>query len=214
MTYPEPSRRVGQVLSTGRQWCFHERVTAAFPGPWRRLDSDVVHTTPWFVVRRDAVVRPDGAPDVYQHVIAPGGVTVLAIGADDLVAMTRQWIYTHGSTQWRLPGGGIDAGDADPLSAARRELAEETGLRAAEWAELGRIHGADSLSNHVDHIFLATGLTQGVADPGGGEVDLALSWLPFDEAVALVTGGHVPHAGSAYALLLLAVERVRNAGQA
>jgi len=172
------------------------------------VDSDVVHTTPWFVVRRDAVVRPDGAADVYQHVIAPGAVTVLALDPQHRVALTRQWIYTHGSTQWRLPGGGIDHCDADPLAAARRELAEETGLRAAEWTPIGRVHGADSLSNHVDHIFLATGLTQGPPDPGGGEVDLAMSWLPFDEAVRLVTGGQVPHAGSAYAVLLLAVTRV------
>jgi 8-oxo-dGTP pyrophosphatase MutT (NUDIX family) len=204
----------GQVLSRERQWCFHERVTAASPSPWRRVDSDVVHSTPWFTVRRDAVVRPDGAPDVYQHVIAPGAVTVLALRADGQVAMTRQWIYTHGSTQWRLPGGGIDPCDADPLSAARRELAEETGLRASEWTPIGRIHGADSLSNHVDHAFLATGLTQGTADPGGGEVDLAVSWLPFDEAVNLVTAGQVPHAGSAFALLSLAVMRVRDGGPA
>jgi ADP-ribose pyrophosphatase len=128
--------------------------------------------------------------------------------------MTRQWIYTHGSTQWRLPGGGIDPCDADPLCAARRELAEETGLRAATWERLGRIHGADSLSNHVDHAFLATRLTQGAADPGGGEIDLAMSWLPFDDAVTLVTSGQVPHAGSAYALLLLAVRRSCGSGSA
>lgn len=182
-------------------------VSAASLPHWRRLDSAVVHTTPWFVVRRDAVLRPDGEPDTYQHVIAPGAVTVLAIDSKDRVAMTRQWIYTHNSTQWRLPGGGIDPSDADPLGAAQRELAEETGLRATDWSQLGRIHGADSLSNHVDHVFLATGLTQGEPDLGPGESDLAVSWLPFDAAVELVTGGQVPHAGSAYALLLQAVRR-------
>jgi 8-oxo-dGTP pyrophosphatase MutT (NUDIX family) len=182
-------------------------VSAASSAHWRRLHSAVVHTTPWFVVRRDAVLRPDGERDTYQHVIAPGAVTVLALDSKDRVAMTRQWIYTHDSTQWRLPGGGIDRSDASPLDAARRELAEETGLRAAEWSQLGRIHGADSLSNHVDHVFLACVLTQGEPDLGPGESDLAVSWLPFDEAVGLVTGGQVPHAGSAYALLLQAVRR-------
>src|SRR5215813_8825754 len=103
-------------------------VTAASSAPWRKVDSDVVHRTPWFVVRRDAVVRPDGGSDVYQHVIAPGAVTVLAIDRTDRVAMTRQWIYTHGSTQWRLrprrrqPAGrrppGVGRGDR----AARREV--------------------------------------------------------------------------------------------
>jgi ADP-ribose pyrophosphatase len=174
------------------------------------VTSDVVHTTPWFVVRRDTAVRPDGALHVYEHVTTPGAVTVLALGTDDRVAVTRQWIYTHGDRQWRLPGGGIDPLDADPLAAARRELAEETGLRAAEWAHLGRIHGADSVCDHVDHVFLATGLTQGAADPGGGESDLAISWLPFDEAVGLVTAGRLPHGASAFALLLLAVRRAGN----
>src|SRR5262249_27191905 len=111
-------------------------VTAASSAPWRKVDSDVVHRTPWFVVRRDAVVRPDGGADVYQHVIAPGAGTALALDRAGGGAMTRQWIYPHGSTQWRLPGGGIDPADPNPLGAARRELAEETGLRAAEWAPL------------------------------------------------------------------------------
>lgn len=175
---------------------------------WRRLASSAVHTTPWFEVRRDTVVGPDGAPGVYHHVVTPGSVTVLALGDEDRLAMTRQWIYTHGGIQWRLPGGGIDARDADPLAAACRELAEETGLRANKWSSIGRIHGADSLSNHVDHAFLATGLTEGPISRGPGEADLSVSWLPFNCAVDLVTSGQVLHAGSAYALLLVAAHRV------
>jgi 8-oxo-dGTP pyrophosphatase MutT (NUDIX family) len=174
---------------------------------WQRLASRVVHATPWFEVRRDAVVRPDGGRDTYQHVVAPGSVTILALDDDDRVVLTRQWVYTHGGIQWRLPGGGIDAADPDPIAAARRELAEETGLLATRWEPIGRIHGADSLSNHVDHIFLATGLTAGPSTPEPGEADLEVRWLPFQHAVGLVTAGHVPHAGSAYALLLLAVQR-------
>jgi 8-oxo-dGDP phosphatase len=174
---------------------------------WRRLTSSVVHSTPWFEVRHDAVLRPDGQPDVYQHVVAPGAVTVLALD-NDQVLLTRQWVYTHGGTQWRLPGGSIDASDVDPMTAARRELIEETGLRAEKWTRIGRIQGADSLSNHVDHVFVATGLTHGRSDPGPGETDLQVCWLAFDRAVELVLNEEVPHAGSAYALLFLAVGRV------
>jgi len=181
--------------------------------PWQRLASRVVHATPWFEVRRDRVVRPDGGHDTYQHVVAPGSVTVLALDDDDRVVLTRQWVYTHGGTQWRLPGGGIDPGDPDPAAAARRELAEETGLAAARWEATGRIHGADSLSNHVDHVFLATGLTAGASTPEPGEADLEVCWMPFDQAVGLVTAGQVPHAGSAYALLLLAVRRAGCSGR-
>lgn len=173
---------------------------------WRRLTTRVVHHTPWFDVRSDGVVGPDGVDRIYQHVVAPGSVTVLALD-DNHVAITRQWIYTHGGTQWRLPGGGIDTSDTDPESAAQRELVEETGLRATTWKQIGHIHGADSISNHVDHVFIATGLTQGPANLEPTETDLQVRWLPIDHAIDLVTTGQVPHAASAYALLFLALQR-------
>ncbi|MDT7783829.1 MAG: 8-oxo-dGDP phosphatase [Pseudonocardiales bacterium] len=174
---------------------------------WQRLATNVVHRSPWFEVRADDVVRPDGGHGTYTHVVAPGSVTVLAIQDDDHVVLTRQWIYTHGGTEWRLPGGAVDDTDDDPLAAARRELAEETGLRAESWERLGQIHGADSLSNHVDHIFLATGLTQGEADLGPGESDLRVRTMPFCHALDLVRQGMLPHAGSSHALLVMALRR-------
>lgn len=181
--------------------------------PWRRVTSRVVHSNKWFDVHWDDVVRPDGGVDIYQHVVARGAVTVVALDDSDHVVLTRQWIYTHGDTQWRLPGGGIDCQDTSPEAAARRELAEETGLRASHWESLGLIHGADSLSNHVDHAFLATDLTSGAASLEPGEADLQVQRIPFARAVELVLGGQVPHAGSAYALLVLAVRRGWHGGQ-
>ncbi|KAA2261283.1 NUDIX hydrolase [Solihabitans fulvus] len=174
---------------------------------WRLLDSRKVHVTPWFDVSEDTVIRPDGVEDVYHHVVTPGSVTVVALDADERVMVTRQWIYTHNGAQWRLPSGGVDQGDADPRAAAIRELAEETGLHAARWEEIGVVHEADSLTNHVDHIFLATELTMGTPRPGVGESDLDLHWLPFQEALALVTTRKIRHAGSAYGLLSVGVTR-------
>jgi 8-oxo-dGTP pyrophosphatase MutT (NUDIX family) len=174
---------------------------------WQRLATNVVHRSPWFEVRADSVVRPDGGHGTYTHVVAPGSVTVLAIQDDDEVVLTRQWIYTHGGTEWRLPGGAVDETDSDPLAAARRELAEETGLRAAKWERLGQIHGADSLSNHVDHIFLATDLTQGEPSLEPGEADLRVRTMPFCHALDLVRQGMLPHAGSSHALLVMALRR-------
>jgi ADP-ribose pyrophosphatase len=174
---------------------------------WQRLATRLVHRSPWFDVRADDVVRPDGGHGTYTHVVAPGSVTVLAIQDDDQVVLTRQWIYTHGGTEWRLPGGAVDEADASPEDAARRELAEETGLRAEKWERLGQIHGADSLSNHVDHIFLATGLTQGEASLGPGESDLRVRTMPFCHALDLVQRGMLPHAGSSHALLVMALRR-------
>jgi ADP-ribose pyrophosphatase len=175
--------------------------------PWRRLNSVVVHRNRWFEVRQDSVVQPDGSWGTYSHVVTAGSVTVLAINEQDRLAVTRQWIYTHVGTQWRLPGGGIERTDADPLAAARRELAEETGLHAETWDELGRVNGADSFTNHVDNVFLATDLTMRERCPEPTEADLVVCWLPFAEALHLVTSGELTHASSAYAVLSMAVRR-------
>jgi 8-oxo-dGTP pyrophosphatase MutT (NUDIX family) len=181
--------------------------SAAQQAPWRRVSSSLVHSNRWFVVRQDDVVRPDGSAGVYARVDSPGAVTVLAIDADDTVFITRQWIYLHGATQWRLPGGGIDMADESPLAAAKRELGTETGLRAANWQSIGRINCADSLTNHVVHLFLATELTQGEQQLEPGEADLQVVRLPLREAVELAMRNEVPDAGSAHALVIYAARQ-------
>lgn len=159
----------------------------------------------WFTVRRDQARRPDGSPAVYDHVVAAEAVTVLALDDRGQVAVTRQWIYVHGAPQWRLPAGRVD-GDEGPGSGARRELHEETGVSAASWTALGTINCADSLTNHRDHAFIATGLTFGPSEREAGEADLEVHWLPFEHVVDLVLTGRMPHAGSAFAVLTARVK--------
>ncbi|RLK54193.1 NUDIX domain-containing protein [Actinokineospora cianjurensis] len=181
--------------------------TAEEPPGWQRVDSVVEHTNPWFSVYSDHAIRPDGSAGRYFHVRSTGSVTLLATDAEQRILFTRQWIYTHGSRQWRLPSGAIDPGDVDAKAAARRELREETGLRAGSLTVLNVLHGCDSFTNHVDHLFHATDLSEGTADLEGGEADLRLAWIPFDEAVKMARDGDVPHGPSAFAVLALAAKR-------
>ncbi len=173
---------------------------------WRPLSSEVLFASGWFEVRRDEALRPDGSRGFYDHVLAPPAVTVLAIDEQRRAAVTRQWIYTHHEPQWRLPAGRIDAQDGGPREAAARELVEETGLTATDWCPLGAVNGADSLTNHRDHAFFATGLTGGERRLEAGEADLELHWIPVSELVEMVLAGRLPHAGSTFAVL---VARVR-----
>lgn len=175
--------------------------------PWRTLSSRLLHTTPWFAVRQDDVLRPDGSAGVYERIDSRGAVTVLAINADDQVAITRQWIYLHNGVQWRLPSGSIDENDPTPLAAGQRELGEETGLRAARWTSLGRINCADSLTNHVVHLFLATELAHGRANLDPCESDLSVHWLPLRTAVAMAMNNEIPDVGSAHALIRYAARQ-------
>lgn len=174
---------------------------------WSCLSSEVVFGSGWFTVRRDQARRPDGSRTVYDHVVAPASVTVLAVDGAGLVAVTRQWIYVHAQTQWRLPAGRVD-GDEGAEAAARRELHEETGVSATTWTSLGTVNGADSLTNHRDHVFLATGLTHGQPHLEAGEADLRVHWVPFARLVDMVLAGQVPHAGSSFAVLSARVREV------
>lgn len=189
-----------------------ELPSAAQNPAWSRLSHRVILKSDWFDVRRDDVIRPDGSRGDYYHVVTPDSVTVLAIDEDRRVAVTRQWIYVYEATQWRLPAGRIDDVDADVESAARRELCEETGIAARHWKKLGIIHGADAFTNHRDHAFLATGLSRGTPQLESGEADLQLHWLPFDRVVSMVVSGLMPHAGSAFAVLMAKVGGLDRAG--
>ena len=177
---------------------------AAQASPWRLRHSDVVYSSRWLEVCHDAVITPEGVDGYYDHVVLPNSVTILALAEDGRVPVTRQWIYTHNERQWRLPAGGVDAEDRDPAAAAGRELLEETGLTARRWRRLGTISGADSATNHRDHVFMATDLGRGDAHPGEGEADLEVHWLSFDKVLELVMCGQLKHAGSAFAVLVAA----------
>jgi len=161
----------------------------------------VAFSSGWFTVRRDRARRPDNSLTDYDHIVAAEAVTVLAVGVDRRVVVTRQWIYVHHEAQWRLPAGRIDR-DESPEDAARRELREETGYSAETWTALGSINCADSLTNHRDHAFLASGLTPGEQRLEPGEADLEVHRLPVGRVLDLTLGGEMPHAGSSFAVLL------------
>lgn len=181
--------------------------------PWRRLDRTTVHEARWLSVCQDQVVRPDGEDHVYHHVVLPASATVLAVSDDGRVPVTRQWIYTHEDSHWRLPTGGIDAVDAGWEDAAKRELREETGLIAGTWQQLGTVNGADSATNHRDHVFIATDLIAGQPRLGGDEADLEVRWFNFREVLDMVLSGSIRHAGSAFAVLTAAIRWPEKFGQ-
>ena len=152
---------------------------------WKTIHSRPVYTTRRLDVRQDVVIQPDGRTGVYDHVVLPGSVTVLAVDGGGLVAVT-------------------EAGDKDPLYAAQRELAEEVGAVAGAWYELGVVHGADVATNHVDHLFLAGRLTMGHRALEPSEGDVTIEWMTFDRVLRLVRDGEMPHAGSTAAVLFAA----------
>jgi 8-oxo-dGTP pyrophosphatase MutT (NUDIX family) len=181
-------------------------------GPWLRRSRRTAYENPWVTIYHDDVVRPDGADGIYGIVhFVNVAVGIVALDDRDRVALVGQWRYTLDSQSWEIPEGGVPR-EESPLDGAQRELQEETGLSATQWREIGVVHLSNSVTDEVAHLFLATGLTEGVADPEGTEV-LTLRRVPFDEAVAMAMDGRITDALSVLALQRVALERANGNGE-
>jgi 8-oxo-dGTP pyrophosphatase MutT (NUDIX family) len=179
-------------------------------GPWTRRSRRTAYENAWITIWHDEVTRPDGNPGVYGVVhFANLAAGVLAIDDDDRVLLVGQHRYALDAYSWEIPEGGVPAGET-ALEGARRELVEETGVVAADWRELARVHLSNSVSDELAVLFLATGLTHGPATPDGTE-DLAIRWLPFDEVLAMTLDGRLTDAMTVVAVERLALQRARGA---
>jgi 8-oxo-dGTP pyrophosphatase MutT (NUDIX family) len=182
-----------------------ERPVAA--GPWLRHSRRLVYENAWITIWHDEVTRPDGAPGVYGVVhFANLAVGVVAIDAEDRVLLVGQHRYALDEYSWEIPEGGVPDGEI-ALEGARRELREETGVDASAWVELARCHLSNSVSDELAILFLATGLTTGVAAPDGTEA-LDVRWVPFDDVLAMTLDGRITDALTVLAVQRVALDRV------
>jgi 8-oxo-dGTP pyrophosphatase MutT (NUDIX family) len=93
-----------------------------------------------------------------------------------------------------------------PLEAAQRELAEETGVQARSWRELGQAALSNSVTDELAIFFVATDLVAGDAAPEGTEV-LQSRWIAFEDALAMTFDGRISDALSMLAIQREALDR-------
>ena len=173
-------------------------------GPWRVHGSKIVYENPWISVREDRVTRPDGEPGIYGVVHYKNvAVGVLAV-EEDHIYLVGQYRYPLGQYSWEIPEGGCPEGE-DPLTAARRELAEETGLEAGNWERLGEAYLSNSVADEYAVWFLATDLVPGEQRPDGTEV-IGVRRVPMDEALAMALDGRITDAFSLVAIMRYAID--------
>ena len=125
-----------------------------------RIKSELVHQGNFLQLRLDTVRLPHGGEATREYVVHPGAVVVIGLLDDGQVLLERQFRYPVGLVMTEFPAGKLDAGET-PLFCAQRELLEETGYRAREWAYAGPLHLAIGYSTEVIHVFFARGLTAG-----------------------------------------------------
>ncbi|MDX6693738.1 MAG: hypothetical protein QOF02_1341 [Blastocatellia bacterium] len=174
--------------------------------PWTTLASSEVYDNPWIRVREDKVVRPDGEQGIYGVVHYKNvAIGILAV-EDDHFYLVGQYRYPLDKYSWEIPEGGCPEGE-DLLSAAQRELAEETGLRAENWQLLGEAHLSNSVSDEYAVWFLATSLTQGEHHPEGTE-QLNVRRVSSKEVLRMIATGEITDALSLLAIMNYQLARV------
>ena len=167
---------------------------------WKKLSSRTVYENDWMELREDRVINPGGGQNDYGYVHFKNvAVAIIALDNDDNTWLVGQDRYTLGEYSWELPMGGAPLVET-PLMAAKRELEEETGIRAARWEELMRLHTSNSITDELGFAYVATGLTFGETRFEETE-DLAIRKLSLDDAVQMVVDGKITDAISAAALL-------------
>ncbi|RYX97497.1 MAG: NUDIX hydrolase [Comamonadaceae bacterium] len=138
---------------------------------------------------RDMVRLPDGSSASREYVVHPGAVMIIAELDDGRLILERQYRYPVQDVMVEFPAGKLDAGEGS-LICAQRELFEETGYTAREWARAGVLHPVIAYSTEFIDIWFARGLQAGERKLDAGEF-LDVFTATFDELMDWCRTGQV-----------------------
>jgi ADP-ribose pyrophosphatase len=151
-------------------------------------------------VALDEEVRPDGVTVRRDVILHPGAVAILPLLDAGRVCLLRNHRFVIGETLWEIPAGTLEPGE--PIeSAAVRELAEETGYRAARWDRLGAFYPSPGVLSETTHLFVAHELQPGPMAPEPGE-ELEPHVVPWEQALTWTLDGTIRDAKTLIAILL------------
>lgn len=152
-------------------------------------------------VLRDTVRLPDGGSDTREYIVHPGAVMVVPLLDDGRLVLERQYRHPMGRVMVEFPAGKLDAGE-DTWSCGRRELLEETGYTAREWARAGVLHPVISYSTEFIEVWFARGLALQQRRLDAGEF-LEVFSAGIDELIGWCRDGTVTDAKTVSAALWL-----------
>ena len=171
----------------------------------RVVRREVVLDNPFFHLELATERAPDGREHTYVHGTGPDIAFSVPLWDDGTVTLNSQRRFGMKARSIEVPGGHVDRGEK-PLAGARRELREETGIRAKRMTRLITCFSSIKVQQRV-HLYLAEGLTAGEQELDHDE-EIVLVRLPFDEALRRARRGWMVHGPSILALYA-AAEHVR-----
>jgi ADP-ribose pyrophosphatase len=167
-----------------------------------RLGGQSLLSAGFLHVKRDDVRLPDGSTATREFIQHGGAVAVVPMLGDGRLALVRQYRYPLGKVLLEFPAGKLDAGETT-LQCAMRELQEETGYTALEWAYGGELHNAAAYSTESIWIWFARQLQSGVQRLDVGEFVHSVA-MTRAELLALDSQDQLPDAKTLIGLHWLA----------
>jgi ADP-ribose pyrophosphatase len=164
------------------------------------MSRQIVYSGRKIQVALETSLLPDGRTVKWDVVIHPGAVAILPLLDGDRICLLRNHRPIVGETLWEIPAGTLEPGEP-PDHAAVRELAEETGYRAATWQKLTEFYPSPGVLTERTHLYLATDLKPGPMRPEADE-NLEPKVVAWTDAIAWVQDRTIRDAKTLVALLL------------
>ena len=160
------------------------------PPPWRSAGESLLFENPWLRLTRHPATAPTGL-DCDYVVMRPRNLSVgvLPIHADGTVTLVGQQRFALMNWSWEMPEGGAPF-DEDPIEGARRELAEEAGLRAAHWREALKAEMTNSITDERAMAWIAWDLSPAPSEPDPTEV-IRIARVPFGDLLREIGRGSI-----------------------
>lgn len=171
---------------------------------WKKVSSKIVHKNPYYQVREDVVIRPDGNKGLYFVTDLPLAVVTVPLTKDKEIYLIKINRYATGTTLWELPFGSSE--NQDKLFAAKRELQEETGLVADSWEELGEHQLASGWCSQIISIFLAQNVRETKKEDPGEEGITQKQKFSLSEIFEMIKSGEIVDGNSIAAITLAALK--------
>ncbi len=166
----------------------------------KAISSEEVYSGCLLHVFRDQVIFPNKSTSVREVIHHNGAVCVVPLTDNNEVIMEKQFRYPFGEVLTEIPAGKLDSPDEDPLSAAKRELKEETGYTADKWIYLGIYYPTVAYSNEKIHMFLCRGLHEGEQSLDPDEY-LQYYAVPLEQLIEDVENNKIPDGKTQLAIL-------------
>lgn len=168
--------------------------------PWKILSAKEVYENPWIQLTEYSVINPSGGKGIYGKVHYKNlAIGILPLDSQMYTYLVGQYRFPIEKYSWEIPEGGCPEGTS-PLEAAKRELEEETGLKALSWEVLLEMDLSNSVSDEHGIVYLAWDIEQGMASPEETE-DLEIKRIPFEDAYRMVEDGLITDSLSVAAIL-------------